>query len=195
MPRRSSWEATYSGAHYIAVNRRSLGVGASTWLLARGRYPPLSFADQGSLDPRVRRRASAWRHARSVMDSLLGVVLILISAGWSAQDLDMALCVVMEESEGLPTAHIANEREDSRGLFQLNIRAWRDGEWPGAANRPIPPLDPEAAFDPIYNARYALVVYEKWGWEPWSTSETCARIVRSRPESTWTHLFEVEPVW
>lgn len=86
----------------------------------------------------------------------------------------MALCVVMEESEGLATAHLSNEVEDSRGLFQLNVRVWGDGEWPGGSNRPIPPLDAEAAFDPLYNARYALEVFEKWGWEPWTTSEVCA---------------------
>lgn len=129
------------------------------------------------------------------MGPLLTLVLVLIGAGWSAHDLDMALCVVMEESEGFAAAHLSNEQEDSRGLFQLNVRVWGDGEWPGAANRPIPPLDADAAFDPLYNARYALVVFEKWGWEPWSTSEACAQVARGGPATVWTHLFDGQLGW
>lgn len=129
------------------------------------------------------------------MGSVLTLVLVLIGAGWSAHDLDMALCVVMEESEGLATAHLSNEREDSRGLFQLNVRVWRNGEWPGSSDRPIPPLDAEAAFDPHYNARYALEVFEKWGWEPWTTSGVCARAAPDGPAMVWTHLFDAHVGW
>jgi hypothetical protein len=62
----------------------------------------------------------------------------------------------MAESGGVPSAQLVTNREDSRGLWQINIKAW-------------PKVDAAQLFDPQYNARTALAVYKAAkGWSPWS---------------------------
>ena len=76
-------------------------------------------------------------------------------AGFSGADLAMAIAVALAESGGNPTAHHLTSREDSRGLWQINVRAH-----PEFANSNL--------YDPATNARAAKAVLNKQGWGAWS---------------------------
>ena len=71
----------------------------------------------------------------------------------------IASAICTAESGGNPQAHCAScagVPEDSRGLWQINTRAWTN-------------FDPNALFDPAYNAQAAFTVYQQQGWRAWST--------------------------
>lgn len=76
------------------------------------------------------------------------------AAGFQGADLRMAVAVAYAESKGDTNAHNLTSREDSRGLWQINVRA-----------------HPELAanlYDPATNARAARAVLRKQGWTAWS---------------------------
>jgi Lysozyme like domain len=76
------------------------------------------------------------------------------AAGFRGADLQTSVAVALAESGGNPAAHNLSSREDSRGLWQINVRA-----------------HPELAgnlFDPATNARAARAVLRKQGWRAWS---------------------------
>jgi hypothetical protein len=76
------------------------------------------------------------------------------AAGFRGADLQTSVAVALAESGGNPSARNLSSREDSRGLWQINVRA-----------------HPELAanlYDPATNARAARAVLRKQGWRAWS---------------------------
>lgn len=76
------------------------------------------------------------------------------AAGFRGADLQTSIAVALAESGGDPSAHALTSREDSRGLWQINVRA-----------------HPELSgnlYDPATNARAARAVLRKQGWGAWS---------------------------
>lgn len=77
------------------------------------------------------------------------------AAGFRGMNLQVAVAIALAESNGGDTtAHRVTSREDSRGLWQINVRA-----------------HPELAsnlFDPATNARAAFAVHRKQGFDAWS---------------------------
>lgn len=67
-----------------------------------------------------------------------------------------ALEILFAESQGDPQAH-NTAGEDSRGLFQINVRAHPD----------LASLD---LYDPEINVREAARLWSSSGWQPWSTA-------------------------
>jgi hypothetical protein len=78
------------------------------------------------------------------------------TAGWHSQTLVTAVAIALAESGGKTDAHAVNAREDSRGLWQINVRAHPEY---ASAN----------LYDPAVNAQAAHAIYAKSGWGPWST--------------------------
>jgi Lysozyme like domain len=72
-------------------------------------------------------------------------------------DVDTAVAIILAESGGVPNARVRSSREDSVGLFQINIRAH-------------PQYTAERMADPEQNALAAQQI-SKFGtdWSPWST--------------------------
>jgi hypothetical protein len=77
------------------------------------------------------------------------------AAGFRGADLRMAVAVAYAESGGNPAAHALTSREDSRGLWQINVRAH-------------PEFRNVNLYDPATNARAAKTVLGKQGWRAWS---------------------------
>ena len=85
------------------------------------------------------------------------IARVAAGAGFTGDGLVTAVAVAMAESSGNPTAHLLTSREDSRGLWQINVRAH-------------PSYDANRLYDPAYNAAAA---YDISGggtsWRAWST--------------------------
>lgn len=77
------------------------------------------------------------------------------AAGFSGADLAMAIAVALAESGGNPNARNLSSREDSRGLWQINVRAHTE-------------FASSNLYDPATNARAARTVLRKQGWGAWS---------------------------
>jgi hypothetical protein len=77
------------------------------------------------------------------------------AAGFRGADLQTSVAVALAESGGNPAAHNLSSREDSRGLWQINVRAH-------------PEFASSNLYDPATNARAARAVLAKQGWRAWS---------------------------
>jgi hypothetical protein len=77
------------------------------------------------------------------------------AAGFRGADLQTSVAVALAESGGNPSARNLSSREDSRGLWQINVRAHTE-----FANANL--------YDPATNARAARTVLRKQGWTAWS---------------------------
>jgi hypothetical protein len=77
------------------------------------------------------------------------------AAGFRGADLQTSVAVALAESGGNTDAHAVTSREDSRGLWQINVRAHSEF---ASAN----------LYDPATNARAARAVLRKQGWRAWS---------------------------
>ena len=91
---------------------------------------------------------------------------ILRAAGWPEHQLDRALEIMHRESRWNPRAFNENDPfGGSYGLFQLN------GWWNRYGHQELgEPLDRQMAMRPLYNARYAYMIWRQFGWKPWSTA-------------------------
>ncbi len=91
---------------------------------------------------------------------------ILRAAGWPEQERERALRIAYLESRWNPRAINKDDPSGgSYGLFQINGWWTRYGEVEiGEA------LDERMALRPLYNAQYALRIWRKSGWRPWSTA-------------------------
>jgi hypothetical protein len=77
------------------------------------------------------------------------------AAGFRGADLVTAIAVAAAESGGNSNARALTSREDSRGLWQINVRAH-------------PEFASSNLYDPATNARAAKAVLSKQGWGAWS---------------------------
>ena len=87
------------------------------------------------------------------------IATVAAAAGFRGADLQTAVAVALAESGGNPSAHALTSREDSRGLWQINVRAH-------------PEFTSANLYDPATNARAAKAVLAKQGWRAWSTFTT-----------------------
>lgn len=101
-----------------------------------------------------RRREPSKAGAQSIEDLARLAVGVGIPTG---EPLVLAVAIALAESGGNPLAHANTSREDSRGLWQINVRAH-----PTWANRNL--------YDPATNAQ-AMAEISSGGtnWQPWST--------------------------
>ena len=105
--------------------------------------------------------------------SKTAVTAVLTEAGWPATRIAHALCITWHESKWDPVTHNTHDPGlGSYGLFQ--IEAW----WASTAVAVDfgPRFDLSQAFDPAYNARFALRVFEREGWRVWGTAHFCVGI-------------------
>ena len=106
------------------------------------------------------------------------VTAILTEAGWPDARIDDALCITWHESKWIPTVHNTHDPGlGSYGLFQ--IEAWWASD--AVADDFGPTFDLARAFDPLYNARFALRIYEREGWRVWGTAHLCRGLVLAFP--------------
>jgi hypothetical protein len=78
----------------------------------------------------------------------------------------MAVAIAMAESGGNPRSYNGKGRDESYGLWQINMKASEVGD----RKKMLGIASNEALFDPVTNAR-AMVKISKSGstWSPWST--------------------------
>lgn len=97
---------------------------------------------------------------------------ILRAAGWPEKQLDNAMTIAFHESRWNPRAiNDDDPSSGSYGLFQIN------GWWTYFGDAEIgEPLDQTLALRPLYNAQYALRIWKKRGWKPWSTARYIRRV-------------------
>lgn len=82
-------------------------------------------------------------------------------AGFRGKDLAVAVAVALAESRGDTRAHHVTGREDSRGAWQINIKAW-------------PEFATANLYDLDTNAKAAFSIWQRKGWGPWSTHNSGA---------------------
>ena len=101
-----------------------------------------------------RRREGAKAGAQSIEDLARLAVGVGIPTG---EPLVLAVSIALAESGGNPLAHALTSREDSRGLWQINVRAH-------------PTRADDNLYDPRVNAQ-AMAEISSGGtnWRPWST--------------------------
>lgn len=86
------------------------------------------------------------------------VASLWINAGGNPRQAQMAAAVALRESGGRPQARALTQREDSRGLWQINVRA--HPQW---ALRDL--------FNPRVNAKAAVSISRNGtDWSPWTTA-------------------------
>jgi hypothetical protein len=87
------------------------------------------------------------------------------SAGFSGKDLDIAVAVAKAESGWNPKAHNPVGRDDSYGLWQINMRGSlgpdRRKKFGLKANTDL--------YDPATNAKAAYGIRKSSGWDAWTT--------------------------
>lgn len=88
-------------------------------------------------------------------------------AGFSGNNLNIAVAVALAESGGNPSAHNNNATtgDDSYGLWQINMI---DTLGPSRAQA-LGITSYSALFDPALNAKAAMMIYKSQGWPGWST--------------------------
>lgn len=96
-----------------------------------------------------------------------------IQAGGAREHAAMAAQVASYESGGRPAAHAKTAREDSRGLWQINVKSNAHPEYAGAN-----------LYDPMVNARAAVAISRNGTqWSQWSTATAARARLATRPAS------------
>lgn len=86
-------------------------------------------------------------------------------AGFTGNDLNIAVAVAKAESGWNPNAHNSQPPDDSYGLWQINMY-----QNLGPTRRKQFGISSNAAlFDPATNAKAAHMVYQSSGWKAWTT--------------------------
>ena len=89
---------------------------------------------------------------------------ILSVAGWPNETHQEALNVMWCESRRMPNS--VGDNGNSIGLFQIQ---WTPKTWVGWQSYPkMEHLRNKDIGSPITNAQAALVIYNNFGWEPWT---------------------------
>ncbi len=79
-----------------------------------------------------------------------------LGAGFGITDGITATAIAIAESGGDPKANYVTSKEDSRGLWQINVKAH-------------PEYASQNLYDPGTNAKAAFAVYKSSGWHAWTT--------------------------
>lgn len=97
-------------------------------------------------------------------ESYSELVSLAQNAGFSASDAGIAAAVALAESSGNPNAtHTNTDGSTDLGLWQINNHAW-------------PELAAGSWSDPQTNADDAFYVYQRQGWDAWTTYKTGAYV-------------------
>lgn len=86
-------------------------------------------------------------------------------AGFSGDDLGIAVAVAQAESRGNPTAHNSKPPDDSYGLWQINML----GSLGPARRKEFGITSNTQLYDPATNAKAAYMVWKSSGWKAWTT--------------------------
>lgn len=87
------------------------------------------------------------------------------NAGFTGQDLKIAVAVALAESGGNPRAHNPVGKDDSYGLWQINMRGGL-----GPERRKLFDIsNNEQLYDPAVNAKAAYLIWKRNGWDAWTT--------------------------
>jgi hypothetical protein len=92
------------------------------------------------------------------------------SAGFTGDDVGIAVAVAMAESGGNPDAHNTKPPDNSYGLWQINMY----GNLGPARRAQFHLASNDALFSPAINARAARGVFQSQGWNGWTTYTTGA---------------------
>ena len=108
--------------------------------------------------------------------SLPEINAVLALEGWAEEDIPIARCIAWHESNWHVQAHsLTDPGSGSYGLFQIN--SWwstgADPSWDKGQDPELGRFNIKRAFEPFYNARYALNIFRASGWSPWSTAHLC----------------------
>ena len=89
---------------------------------------------------------------------------VLSAAGWSQELHEDAIAVMRCESSLMPRK--VGDGGNSIGLFQIQ---WEPSGWVGWKSYPrMKHLRNKNILQPLANAQAALVIYQNFGWEPWT---------------------------
>ena len=86
-------------------------------------------------------------------------------AGFSGNDLNIAVAVALAESGGNPRAHNATPPDNSNGLMQINMLG---GLGPDRRSR-FNLKSNDDLYDPATNMRVAYGIFKGSGWKAWTT--------------------------
>jgi hypothetical protein len=86
-------------------------------------------------------------------------------AGFTGDDLGIAVAVAQAESQGNPTAHNSKPPDDSYGLWQINML----GSLGPARRKQFGITSNDQLFDPATNAKAAYMIFKGSGWKAWTT--------------------------
>lgn len=87
------------------------------------------------------------------------------NAGFTGNDINIAVAVALAESGGDPNSHNTTPPDDSYGLWQINMYSGL-----GAPRRKQFGITNNAQlFDPATNAKAAHIVFTGSGWHAWTT--------------------------
>lgn len=87
------------------------------------------------------------------------------SAGFSGNDLNIAVAVALAESGGNPRAHNATPPDNSYGLMQINMLGGMGPERRAKYNL----KSNEDLYNPATNMRVAYGIFKGSGWKAWTT--------------------------
>lgn len=86
-------------------------------------------------------------------------------AGFTGNDLNIAVAVALAESRGNPNAHNSTPPDDSYGLWQINML----GSLGPDRRKRFGISSNSQLFDPATNAHAAYMIWQGSGWKAWST--------------------------
>lgn len=90
------------------------------------------------------------------------------NAGFTGDDVDIAVAVALAESGGDTQSHNTKPPDNSYGLWQINMY----GDLGPERRRKYGLPDNETLFDPARNAMVAHHIQQESGWKAWSTYTT-----------------------
>lgn len=87
------------------------------------------------------------------------------AAGFSGNDVNIAVAVALAESGGNPRAHNSTPPDNSYGLWQINMLGAMGPE----RRKRFGLTSNEQLFDPAINAKAARGIWQSQGWNGWTT--------------------------
>lgn len=101
-------------------------------------------------------------------------------AGFKGQDLNIAVAVALAESTGNTKAHNPRGKDDSYGLWQINLY----GDMGPARRREFALASDADLFQPDVNAKAAYKIFKSQGWQRGWTTYSSGKYKKFLPEAT-----------
>lgn len=93
------------------------------------------------------------------------ITQLATNAGFSGSAVDTAVAIAFAESGGNPNAHNTKGKDDSYGLWQINMK----GDLGPSRRKDFGLKADSDLLDPQTNARVAFGIYKRSGFNPWTT--------------------------